>query len=208
MYKGELFNSWSHLVGLLLALVSAGFLLGRALSQHNDFWSIASYIVFACSMVMTYGASVLYHSTRGERKQRLEKYDHCAIYVLIAGTYTPLALIPLRQDWGWMLATAIWALAIFGIRRELRQSTTASPALRLYIAMGWLGLAAAIPILQNLSSAGLVWLLGGALLYTAGIAFYVNEKRWLHAHGIWHSFVIAGTSCHFFMVWSFLPSLA
>jgi hemolysin III len=208
MYKGERFNSWSHLLGLCLALVSASFLLSRAISQQIDFWSIASYIVFACSMVMVYGASVMYHSSRGERKQRMEKYDHCAIYLLIAGTYTPLALIPLRQDWGWILAAAIWTLALFGIRRELRQSATAIPALRLYVTMGWLGLAAAIPIAQNLSLAGLAWLLGGALLYTAGIAFYVNDKRWLHAHGIWHSFVIAGTSCHFFMVWSFLPPLA
>jgi hemolysin III len=156
--------------------------------------------------VALYAASTLFHSTRGPRKRLWEKADHCAIFLLIGGTYTPYALVTLNGLWGWLLLAAVWSAALFGIGRELLQAKGAAvkPALALYIGMGWLGVLAAVPLAARLESGGLAWLLAGSVLYTAGTVFYRNRRGFRHAHGTWHLFVLAGTASHFISVGCFV----
>jgi hemolysin III len=203
MYDGEKFNTATHMGGLSLALIGTALLMQKAISADN-YWVLPSFAVFGASMVILYAASSLYHGARGAAKEVWAKVDHCAIYLLIAGTYTPLALVTLHGAWGWTLFGVVWALAAFGIGKELEPGRDTSPPLALYMAMGWVGLLAAIPLLQRLPGHGWVWLLLGALLYTLGIPFYVMSKRWRHAHGVWHLFVIGGTTSHFFTVLNFV----
>jgi hemolysin III len=151
-------------------------------------------------MILLYGASTLYHSVRGAAKRVLVKFDHCAIYLLIAGTYTPFALVTLRGPWGWSLFGVVWGLAVVGIVKELSLGRERVPSVPLYVAMGWLALIAAVPLVRELPWAALAWLVAGGLCYTGGIVFYANDERWRHAHGVWHLFVLAGTACHFVTV--------
>jgi len=205
VYYGERFNSWSHLVGLVLALACAGVLMLRAVSVSGDARDLAGCAVFALAAVAAYASSTLYHCSRGAHKAFWERIDHCTIYVLIAGTYTPLGLIPLKENGGWLLAAGAWLLAGIGVAREIAwRKRAAAPAVGLYVAMGWLGLLMALPIARHVPAPSLQWLLAGALLYTAGLLFYRNRSGWAHAHGVWHLFTIAGTACHFMMVWTFL----
>lgn len=203
MYRGERFNSATHAAGLLLALGGAVLLLGKTLPQ-GDPARIAGAAVFAFSMVALYAASTLFHSSRGAARLFWQRADHCAIYLLIAGTYTPFALVTLQGPWGWALLAAIWSVAAVGIRRELRPGVAAAPSLRLYIGMGWLGVLAAAPLAARLDGAGLAWLLAGAVLYTGGTVFYRNRRGWPHAHGFWHLFVLGGTASHFMAVAGFV----
>lgn len=204
MYKGERFNGVTHLAGLALAVAASGALIARAAELKVEWRQIVACAVFAASMIAVYASSVLYHCSRGRRKALWAKADHCAIYLLIAGTYTPLAFVPPELGWGAAMAVAIWLLALYGIGRELWWARGAAPALPLYLAMGWLGVMCAAPIAGALSGAGLAWLLAGAALYTVGTVFYANDKRWRHAHGIWHLFVMGGSACHFVTVFGFL----
>ncbi|AKJ29621.1 PAQR family membrane homeostasis protein TrhA [Caldimonas brevitalea] len=203
MYPGERFNSWTHLAGLALAMGGSVVLVQTALHQ-GDVWKLASFSVFAASMVLLYAASTLYHSVRGDKKAWLAKADHCAIYLLIAGTYTPFALVTLRGPWGWTLFAAMWLTAVGGIANELRKGPHTLPSVPLYMLMGWAGAVAAIPLLERLPALGLSWLVGGGLLYTAGVLFYAKSDAWRHAHGIWHLFVLAGTGCHYVTVLYFV----
>ncbi|WP_332455533.1 PAQR family membrane homeostasis protein TrhA [Bordetella genomosp. 13] len=206
MYYGERFNSWSHLIGLLLAVGSAIALMPRVVAESGDTWHVVACAVFAAAAIAAYAASTIYHCSRGARKAFWERVDHCTIYLLIAGTYTPLGLIPLQRNWGDVLAATAWALAALGIAREiLGRKRAATPAVGLYVAMGWLGLLMALPIAQHVPTPGLTWLVAGAVLYTVGLIFYRNRSGWVHAHGVWHIFTIAGTACHFVMVWTFVP---
>jgi len=195
MPHGERFNTCTHLGGLVFALVAATLLVGQA-AASNDGWRLASFSVFAATMVLLYAASTFFHGTEGLRKAAWARADHCAIYLLIAGTCTPLALVALRGMWGWAWFATIWAGALYGIGRELLWGRGRPPAVALYVGMGWVGMAAAIPIAQRLPADGLVWLLAGAACYTGGVLFYAKDGRWPHAHGIWHLFVLAGTASH------------
>lgn len=199
MYPGERFNSLTHLAGLLLAMVGSAVLITRS-ALYGDAWKVVGSSVFAASMVLLYGASALYHSVRGAPKRVLVKFDHCAIYLLIAGTYTPFALVTLRGPWGWSLFGVVWGLAIVGIVKELWLGRDRIPSVPLYLAMGWLAVVAAVPIVRELPGPGLAWLVAGGLLYTGGIVFYANDERWRHAHGVWHLFVLGGTACHYMAV--------
>jgi hemolysin III len=202
-YDGEKFNTATHLGGLSLALIGTSLLMDKAVSASND-RVLPSFAIFAASMVILYAASSLYHSARGAAKEFWAKVDHCAIYLLIAGTYTPLTLVTLHGATGWTLFGVVWTLAVLGIGKELGLGRGSAPPLALYVSMGWVGLLAAIPLLQRLPGLGWVWLLLGALLYTLGIPFYVMGKRWRHAHGIWHLFVLGGTTSHFFTILNFV----
>ncbi|MFM9927691.1 hemolysin III family protein [Variovorax sp. H27-G14] len=202
MYPGERLNSYSHLLGLLLALPATALLLLKTVPT-GDPARIAGALVFSLSAVALYAASTLFHSTRGRLKRMWERADHCAIYLLIAGTYTPFALVTLQGVWGGLLLAVIWSAALFGIWRELRPATGGAPktpSLWLYIGMGWLGVLAAVPLAARLDAAGLVWLLIGGVLYTAGTVFYRNRQGFRHAHGAWHLFVLAGTASHYVAV--------
>ncbi|WP_426389061.1 PAQR family membrane homeostasis protein TrhA [Variovorax sp. R-27] len=202
MYPGERLNGYSHLLGLLLALPATALLLAKTVPT-GDPARIAGALVFSLSAVALYAASTLFHSTRGRLKRMWERADHCAIYLLIAGTYTPFALVTLQGPWGWLLLATIWGAALFGIWRELMPAKGGGankPSLALYIGMGWLGVLAAVPLAARLDGAGLAWLLIGGVLYTAGTVFYRNRQGFRHAHGAWHLFVLAGTASHYVAV--------
>lgn len=200
MYRGERFNGYSHLAGALLALAGAVVLIVTGALQH-DAWKIASFAVYGVSLVLLYGCSTVYHSTRGRLKSFFRKLDHHAIYVLIAGTWTPFALVSLRGPWGWSLFGIVWGLALLGIIQEFRPGRrTRALSLVIYVVMGWIALVALLPLIEALTPAGFSWLVAGGVVYTAGIAFYLYDDRFTHWHGIWHLFVIGGSAAHYFTI--------
>ena len=200
MYHGERFNSLTHLAGLLLAIAGGTVLIVQA-SLHGDAWQIVGASIFAATMILLYGASTLYHSVRGAAKRVLVKFDHCAIYLLIAGTYTPFALVTLRGPWGWSLFGVVWGLALLGITQELwRSRKSRSMSMVIYLLMGWVALVAVQPLLLALGWAGFAWLAAGGVAYTVGIIFYLYDEKFAHGHGIWHLFVIAGSALHYFAI--------
>ena len=200
MYYGERFNAWSHLVGTLLSLFGAGVLTAMAVAK-GDPWRIVSVSIFGATLVLLYGASMLYHSVRGRAKDILRKLDHLSIYLLIAGTYTPFCLITLRGPWGWSLFGVVWALAIIGMLQEFKPRSEARlMSLAIYAVMGWVIVVAVRPLLDHLAIAGFVWLAVGGALYTVGIVFYAFDSRFRHWHGIWHLFVIGGSLAHYLAI--------
>jgi hemolysin III len=196
MYAGERFNGYSHLLGLALALAGAWFLVAKA-GAAGDAARTFGAAVFALSMVALYAVSTLFHSTRGPRKSLWRRADHCAIYLLIAGSFTPFALAALKSDWVWALLGLLWALTLLGMAREIRSREDAPPSPALYLALGWLCVLAAIPLAARLHGAALAWLLAGAAFYTGGMVFYRNRGGWRHAHGTWHLCVLGGTASHY-----------
>jgi len=196
----EIANSVSHGVGFLAALVATPFLV-LAAARRGGAAGILGASVFAATVAILYLASTVYHALPNNKAKRLFRViDHSAIYLLIAGTYTPFTLGVLRGFWGWLLFAAVWALAVFGVAvksvggiRYPRLSTT------LYIGMGWLALIAIRPLWVQVPVAGWLWLIAGGVMYTAGIAFYAAE-RVRYGHFVWHLFVMMGTVCHFFAV--------
>ena len=203
MYAGERFNGYSHLLGLLLALLGTVLLLDKTL-DGGDVAKAAAAVVFSLSMLALYAASTLFHSTRGASKLFWQRADHCAIYLLIAGTYTPLALVTLEGAVGWMLLCGVWMAAIVGIARELRAGQGGRPSVAMYVGMGWLGLLAGVPLVARMDGGGLAWLLVGAVFYTAGTIFYRNPRGIRHAHGTWHLFVLGGTASHYIAISGFI----
>jgi len=199
MYHGERFNSWTHLGGLLLATAGAAVLI-TSTALTGDAWQVVSCSIFGATMILLYGASTLYHSVSGAAKRVLVKFDHCAIYLLIAGTYTPIALVTLRGPWGWSLFGVVWGLAVIGILKELCIGRESVPSVPLYVVMGLMGAVAAVPLYEQMDTGGLITLVAGGVFYLTGIIFYANDERWRHAHGIWHLFVLAGTACHYVTV--------
>jgi len=209
MYYGERFNAWTHLLGALLALGGAVWLIVRA-SLHSDGMGITSVAIYGASLVLLYAISTSYHSVRGRAKQVLRKLDHLSIYLLIAGSYTPFCLISLRGAWGWSLFGVVWGMAVVGMLQEIKPRNEARVlSLGLYALMGWVVLVAVGPLLDALGTAGFVCLLAGGLLYTGGIVFFALDQRLRHAHGIWHLFVLAGSGLHYAAVWLYvLPAPA
>lgn len=200
MYPGERFNSISHLVGAALALAGSVLLIVLA-SCLGDPLKIVSFSVYGAMLVTLYVFSTLYHSVRGRAKNVLRKFDHCSIYLLIAGTYTPFALVSLRGVLGWSLFGVIWGLALLGIVQEIWFAKGARVlSLVIYILMGWLAMAVVVPLWRALTPAGFGWLAAGGACYTLGIIFYATDHKVRHGHGLWHLFVLAGSICHFFTV--------
>ncbi len=204
MYYGERLNGYTHLAGTVLALGGTATLITLAASRADP-WRIVSFSVYGATLLALYLASTIYHSTRGRAKDFFRKLDHSAIYLLIAGTYTPFALITLRGGWGWTLFGAAWSLAIVGIVQELWLAKGARlTSLAIYVIMGWMGVAAVGPLAHALTWNGFAWLLAGGLAYTAGIVFYIHDERYRHWHGIWHLFVMAGSGLHFAVILRFV----
>lgn len=200
MYYGERFNSISHLVGVGFSLVGASVLITLA-AVTKDPWKITSSSVYGAMMIFLFGFSTLYHSLKGKAKIVFQKLDYIAIYLMIAGTYTPFTLVNLRSENGWLIFGIIWGLATFGIIQELaRNSITRKLSLLIYVLMGWLIVFAIKDLWQALSAAALVWLVLGGAFYTVGIVFFINDTKWKHAHGIWHLFVLAGCVSQYFSV--------
>ncbi len=200
MYHGERFNSISHLVGAALALAALVVLVVFA-SLKGDPWKIVSFSIYGATLFLLYTLSTLYHSLRGRAKIIFQKLDHVAIYLLIAGSYTPFTLITLRGAWGWSLFGIVWGLAIIGIVLDCNhRNGPRMYQMVIYFLMGWVVLVALYPLLQNLPTGGLIWLVAGGLSYTGGIVFYALDEKMNHAHGIWHLFVLAGSVCHFLAI--------
>jgi hemolysin III len=198
--REELANALTHGLAAAAALAGGSVLITLA-AVYGDPWQLASAIVFGLCLLLLYLASTLYHAiVRPAAKARLKVLDHCAIYLLIAGTYTPFTLIGLRGPWGWGLFTAIWTLALAGVVFKLfyagrfRLLSTA-----LYVAMGWIALVALRPLLAVLDGWTLGWLLAGGLFYTLGTVFY-HRPTLRYSHAVWHLFVVAGSVCHYVAV--------
>lgn len=200
MYKGEWFNSISHMIGAALALVGLMLLVVLA-ARQGDPWKIVSFSIYGTTLLLLYTFSALYHSSHGKAKKVFRKFDHLSIYLLIAGTYTPFSLITLRGGLGWLIFGAIWCLAILGIVLDsLPQKGRRVLPLIIYIFMGWFILIALKPLLRALPLMGFAWLLLGGVFYTIGVVFYGLDERVRHFHGIWHLFVLAGSLSHYFTV--------
>ncbi|MFN7783347.1 MAG: PAQR family membrane homeostasis protein TrhA [Lysobacterales bacterium] len=200
LHREELINALTHGVGAF-ASAAAGAVLITLAALWGDAWQLGTAIVFVITLLLLYIASTLYHAARHEQlKQRLKVLDHCAIFLLIAGTYTPFTLLGLRDSWGWTLFGIIWALAVLGVVFKLF-FTGRFPRLStmMYVAMGWLIVIAFGPMVQELSTATIAWLLAGGVAYTLGTLFYHRESL-PYAHAIWHLFVLAGSSFHFVAV--------
>jgi len=204
MYYGEKLNSVSHLAGAVLALVGLGALLTVGV-QSRDPWIITSFSVFGFSLVLLYTMSTLYHSFHPPKLKNLfQLLDHVAIYLLIAGTYTPYMLVSLRDGNGFLILAVIWAFGLAGILSEVFLSgrLVKIGQMVIFIGMGWACAFDFASLKAVLPEAGLWWLTAGGLAYTGGIIFYVLDlmNRLTHAHGIWHFFVLAGSACHFVSV--------
>ncbi len=194
--RTELANTLTHGVGIFLALVGGVGLIVLAALQ-GDPWKIVGASVFTVTLVLLYTASTLYHAVRSPAlKLRLKILDHAAIYLLIAGTYTPFTLVGLRGGWGWSLFGVVWGLAVGGVIFKIffagrfRLISTA-----IYVAMGWMVLIAVGPMVRRLDPAVIIWLVAGGVAYTLGTIFYHN-RRIPYSHAVWHGFVLAGSLCH------------
>lgn len=199
MYDGERFNSITHLLGAVAALVGCIVLVVIA-AEQGDPWKIVSFSIYGASLFLLYLFSVLYHSVRGDAKPILRRLDHLAIYLLIAGTYTPFTLVTLNGSWGWSIFGVVWALAFVGMAQEFVPQKKRIVSIAIYLLMGWICLLALKPLLAVMSIQGFWWLLAGGVFYTVGIVFYVFDKKVRHFHGIWHLFVLAGSVCHYVTV--------
>ncbi|MGF6809209.1 hemolysin III [Paraburkholderia sp. Clong3] len=198
---GERLNSITHLVGAVLSVVGLATLVTMG-ALAGDAYKVVSFAVYGAMLFVLYAISTLYHGVSHPRlKAILQKCDHSAIYLLIAGSYTPFTLVTLRGPWGWSLFGVSWGLAALGIVQELTLGRrTRSVSMVLYVLMGWLALVAVHPLVQALPAAGTAWLVAGGVIYSAGIYFFINDERIRHGHGIWHLFVLAGSLCQFVSV--------
>lgn len=196
----EIANSITHGLGMLLSIAGLAILVGFA-SVYGNAWHIASCSIFGVTLILSYGSSTLYHSIPQPRAKRVLKIiDHAAIYLLIAGTYTPFTLVNLRGPWGWTLFGTIWGLAFLGvILKTTMLGKISGISTAIYLAMGWIVVIAIKPMLSAVATGGLLLLLLGGLAYTAGVIFYA-WKSLPYNHAIWHLFVLAGSLCHFFSI--------
>lgn len=203
MYYSEKFNSITHLVGAVFALMGLGALIAVGILQNNALLFIG-YLTFGLTLVMLYSFSTLYHSLKHPLPKRIfQKLDHISIYLLIAGTYTPFTLVTLIESQGLLILILVWSLAIIGILLELFMKRRIEwLQLAIYLIMGWMVMLDFGALKAVLPTAGLYWLTIGGIAYTAGIIFYILDDKNLlrHAHGIWHLFVLAGSTCHFIAI--------
>lgn len=202
----EILNAVTHGIGAALAVAA---LVGMLVYYYNDgVWHLTSCLVYGISLILLYLASTLYHSFKNERLKLIFKFiDHAAIYVVIAGSYTPFALIPLRGDLGWMIFTVVWSLALAGIIfqifcvKKFRLLGTIC-----YLGMGWFAVVMIQPLLHRLPIDAIYWLIAGGLFYTVGAVFYLFKKIPFN-HAIWHLFVLVGSAAHFVAIFKFVLPL-
>jgi hemolysin III len=201
-HREEVASALTHGVGVAGSMVGGAVLVTLAWPA-GEVWEIVGAVVFSATLLLLYSASTLFHAARDlALRARLQVLDHCAIFLLIAGTYTPFTLVSLRGPWGWTLFGTVWTLALAGVVFKLfltgryRRLSTA-----LYLGMGWMAVVAARPLLEALPVGVLAWTVVGGLCYTAGTLFY-HSDRVPYAHAIWHLFVLGGSTCHFFAVLS------
>jgi hemolysin III len=196
--REEIANAVSHGLGFLLATASLPILVTFA-SRQGSSVTVASAVVFSVTMMLLYLTSAVYHALPpGRWKRRANRLDHAAIFLFIAGSYTPFVLGPLRGGWGWTLFGVVWALAAVGVAAKvldrLRHPLWSTG---LYVALGWLALVAIEPMIERIAAGGLMLIVGGGVAYTVGALFFLVDARVRYAHFVWHLFVLAGSTCHF-----------
>lgn len=197
--KEEIVNSTSHGAGLLIAFACTALLIVRA-SYYGTAWHIVTFSIFGAGLINLYTASTLFHSAvNPKKKYNLNRFDHSSIYILIAATYTPFALVGIKGAFGWVVFGLVWAMGIAGVIFKIWYY---SPKFRklstwLYIAMGWTGIIAIVPIINNVPNTSLWFLLSGSLAYSFSVIFYLFDKI-PYGHGVFHLFIIGGSVCHFF----------
>ena len=201
----EPFPALSHWLGAALSVAALAALLSRATGR--PWWEVAGYAVYGTTLILLFSASALAHSLycTPALEERLTRFDYAAIFLLIAGSYTPFCLVTLRGPWGWSLLAALWATAAVGIAAVFGGNPSARIRVTLYVAMGWLGLVAAIPMVRVLPPPAIAWVLGGGVIYTAGAFVFLADRPHLWpgrfaAHDLWHCMVLAGSACHFIAV--------
>jgi hemolysin III len=206
--KEERANTFTHAIGIIFGIIAGSFLIQKAINSSNT-WAIISVSVYVLFMTFSYVTSTLYHVDKDEKRKLLRrKFDHAAIYVHIAGTYTPFTLVVLRNEsyWGWSLFGVIWTAAIAGIFLSFLKLKNASKLeTACYVAMGWVVVVAFKPLIDalsvNNSMPALYWLIGGGLFYTVGSVLY-SFKKIQYMHAIWHLFVLGGSVCHALAIWN------
>ncbi|WP_341501147.1 hemolysin III family protein [Gallaecimonas sp. GXIMD4217] len=206
----ELANAITHGLGIVASVAAGAILIALSALWGGDAWQIVSASVFVVALILVYTASTLYHAIPFEGvKAKLKVFDHCAIFVLIAGTYTPFTLVGLRGPWGWSLFGVIWGLAALGIIFKLFfTGRFRRLSVGIYVLMGWLVVVAIKPMMEQLSATTLIWLVAGGIAYTLGTLFYLN-RRIPYGHAIWHLFVLGGSICHYVAVTTqVLPAVA
>jgi hemolysin III len=202
--KGERFNAISAVAGAAAAVAGLAVLVVVA-ARRGDPWKVVSFAVYGTTLAILYVSAALYHSLRGKPKLFFRRLDRLAIYLLIAGTYTPLALIALRGPLGWTLFGIIWGLAVLGVLLDTsRAERRGILPVVVYLLMGWLCVVAIKPLLAALPTAGFLWLLAGGLFYSIGVIFFAFDTRVRHFHGVWHLFVMAGSASHYVAVLRYL----
>ncbi len=200
MYRGERFNAITHVVGSVLAVAGGSVAIALA-ARRGGASRIAAVAVYAAMLVILYLSSTLYHSLRGAPKRVFDVFDHCAIYLLIAGTYTPFTLVTLGGKWGWWLFGVVWTLAILGVLKDiLLHGRYRAVSIVLYTLMGWLILVASQPLSRAMPRPGILLLLAGGVVYTIGIGFFAMSNRVAHMHGVWHLCVLGGSVFHYVAV--------
>ncbi len=204
-YQGhdELFHALSHALGAFLSVIGLVLMLQSVPPAQPA--ALAAVIAFGSSLILLYSCSAFYHAcTDAKQKAFWRKLDHSAIYLLIAGTYTPFTLISLKDSWGFYLVLVVWGIALIGVAMEfVAHLKFKKLSLILYLLMGWLVVIAAEPLLEHVPADGLWWLLAGGLCYSGGVVFYLWHRLRFH-HLIWHCFVMAGSACHFWSVYRYV----
>jgi hemolysin III len=197
----EIANTLSHGLGCLLAVAALPILVHHA-AQHGGTADIVAASLFAGTMILLYFVSTLYHALpRGRAKQWLARLDHASIYLFIAGSYMPFLFGVLGGAWGWSLFGVVWLAAAIGVTAKLLDRLRHPLwSTGLYVAMGWVALVAAVPLVERMSGPGLGWLVAGGLSYTAGAVVFLFDSKLRYAHFVWHLFVMGGSTCHFFAV--------
>lgn len=202
----EILNSLTHGAGVLLSIAGLVLLLVFAISSDADAWKIVSFSIYGASLIIMFTASTLYHSFRNKRiKHFLNLFDHAAIYVLIAGTYTPFTLVSLRGPWGWSIFGVIWGLALGGVIFKVffyKDKYRVLSAI-IYVFMGLIIIVAIGPLIRNVPASGLYWLFAGGVSYITGVYFYIRRKNRFN-HVIWHLFVLGGAINHFFAIFYYV----
>lgn len=204
----EIAHAVTHGVGIALSIAGLAILVAFS-ALYGDAWHITSTSIYGATLILCYTASTLYHGIpMPDVKRVLRQIDHAAIFLLIAGTYTPFTLVNMRESWGWVLFGAVWTLAIVGIVLELlSRQRYKRLSLAMYLGLGWLVVVAIKPMWETIDAGGLILLLIGGLFYSLGVIFYVWRRLAYH-HAVWHLFVLAGSIFHFFAVLFYVVPLA
>ena len=195
-------NATTHGAGLVASLIALPVLIGNA-SKNGDTQQLIGAAIYGVSLVLLFAASTTYHSfVHTSARRVLRTIDHSAIYILIAGSYTPFGLGPLRGSFGYSLLVAVWTMAVVGVALKFVKGVQKKPWLTVgpYIAMGWVAIIGIKPLIENVGKTGVMWMVAGGLCYTGGVVFYALDKRIRYGHAVWHLFVLAGSVCHFVAV--------